>query len=630
MQRDLSHYNGTNRSAFIIAVWICIVITLLTLSHSNYLLFHASVELFAIVVASGVFMIAWNSRRLHDNGFFLSFGTACFFVAILQFLHMLAYKGMGVFADTGANHATQLWIAARYLLAASLCISPLFLQRKIKPAMAVAGYCLATLFLLTTIYGWNIFPACYTEGKGLTTFKIASEYLIVLMMAISLGYLHLRRQLFDTQVYRLLAVAICAFIVSDLSFTLYTDTYGITNMLGHLFNVVGFYLLYRSVIAKGLSKPFDLLFRELKQGEERYRNLYEKTPVMLHSINNAGELISVSNCWLQTLGYTFDEVLGHRLSEFMTEESRRHAEETVIPEFLRNGSVTDIPYQFAKKSGDRIDVLLTAIAEHDLDGSYLRSIGVMIDVTERNRYEQEIKDLNVSLSAQNAELEMANSDLEAFNYSVSHDLRGPLNSICGLGQVLLEVFGERLDEQCREYIANINGEAWRMNDLITTLLKFSKVGRVELKYRQFDLGELARALIAEYRMRHPERQVASKVTEGIMVNGDSSLLRITLDNLIGNAWKYTGKTPAPCIEFGATVIASEQVFFVRDNGVGFDMRKAENLFSPFKRLHVENDFEGHGVGLATAQRIIQRHGGRIWADGVPGNGATFYFTLGQP
>ncbi|MBI5656609.1 MAG: hypothetical protein HZC44_07240 [Geobacter sp.] len=131
-------------------------------------------------------------------------------------------------------------------------------------------------------------------------------------------------------------------------------------------------------------------------------------------------------------------------------------------------------------------------------------------------------------------------------------------------------------------------------------------------------------------MRHPERQVASEVNEGLMVDGDSSLLRIALDNLIGNAWKYTGKTPSPCIKFGTKVIASEQVYFVRDNGAGFDMRQAENLFSPFKRLHVENDFEGHGVGLATAQRIIQRHGGRIWAEGVPGNGATFYFTLGQP
>jgi PAS domain S-box-containing protein len=723
------------------------LVGLYLLSRANYLLFHAAVELFSIVVASGVFMIAWNSRRFQNNGFFLCLGIGSVFVAGVDFLHALAYKNMGVFPGRGTNLPTQLWIVARYLHAASLLFSLFLLRRRPRSATLFASYLAVTTLLLAAVFG-GIFPDCLREGTGLTPFKIGSEYLICLFLAGSWLLLRRRRQIFDPDVLRLISLALAAFILAELAFTLYTDVFGLSNMAGHLFKVAGFYLLYRAVIETGLTRPYDLLFRELKQSEERYRSLYEKTPVMLHSIDREGRLLSVSDYWLEHLGYRREEVLGLPFTGFLTDESRRRAAETVLPEFFRSGEVKEVPYRVLKQNGEAIEVLLSAVAERNGEGEITRSLAVMVDVTgimraqaelahfasfpqlnpnpvleinsdgtvafcnrastetlrkiglsdnatqflpegmsevyralagqqdvvlsrevavgdrifaesvqvlpqyaviriyatditARKRAEEDLQQRGADLEAANVELEAtidelartnreletANEALEAFNYSVSHDLRGPLTVISGQCQVLLHIHAGKVDPEVRQFIQGIYEETWRMNDLISTMLQFSRLGKVALDRRQVDLSAMARRIALQLAAREPRRRAAFTIAEGMAVEGDAGLLQISLENLLGNAWKYSGKAAEAHIEFGTIEIEGGRVFFVRDNGTGFDMAHAADLFTPFKRLHGGGEYEGHGIGLATVQRIVDRHGGRIWAESAPEQGATFYFTI---
>jgi two-component system sensor histidine kinase/response regulator len=240
---------------------------------------------------------------------------------------------------------------------------------------------------------------------------------------------------------------------------------------------------------------------------------------------------------------------------------------------------------------------------------------------------ERIEILNTNLAAYASELEMANQELEAFNYSVSHDLRRPLTTINGYCQVIQTLCGAKLDGECREYLKEIHDGTLRMNQLIKTLLDFSRINRYELRRQKVNLSGLAGEVAASLQRAEPARRATIRIAEGMTAYGDEDLLRLVLENLFGNAWKYAGRREEAVIESGVTGIDGTPAYFIHDNGAGFDMADAGRLFIPFQRLHATDDFAGHGIGLATVQRIIQRHGGRVWAEGEPGIGATFYFTL---
>ncbi len=248
-------------------------------------------------------------------------------------------------------------------------------------------------------------------------------------------------------------------------------------------------------------------------------------------------------------------------------------------------------------------------------------------IAERKQMEGEIERLNTDLAARAAELQAANLELEAFNYSVSHDLRVPLSVISGYTQIIEAVCSDVMGERCKAYLPEISKGVSRMTELIDALLNFSQATHRELRRETFDLSSVAKEIVEELVQVAPERRTTIKLAEGIEVSGDSSLLRIVLGNLLGNAWKYTSQQEEAVIEFGVTTVGKETAYFVRDNGPGFDMADAERLFAPFQRLAGKAEFAGHGIGLATVERIIKRHGGRVWAEGDLGKGAIFYFTL---
>ena len=297
------------------------------------------------------------------------------------------------------------------------------------------------------------------------------------------------------------------------------------------------------------------------------------------------------------------------------------------------GESSDGVEMFVRNAGRPRGLWLSVTARPltDKSGAILGGVTVFSDITARKRAEQEIRRLNTELEQRvvdrTRKLEAANKELEAFGYSVSHDLRAPLRSIDGFSRLLEEDHIEKLDDEGRLSVERIRGAARRMTQLIDDMLQLSRVTLTEFHGEPVDLSALATVVGEELRKSEPQRFVELAIEPGLSVQADEHLMRIVLENLLGNAWKFTGHQPAPRIEFGRTEHDGVQAYFVRDNGAGFDARFGHKLFQAFHRLHTTAEYPGTGIGLATVQRVIQRHGGRVWAEGERGRGATFYFTL---
>jgi PAS domain S-box-containing protein len=278
------------------------------------------------------------------------------------------------------------------------------------------------------------------------------------------------------------------------------------------------------------------------------------------------------------------------------------------------------------------------IREVEIDGNFFNEVIFMpqqfqsvrfytMNITERRQLEMKLEILHSELAARAAELESTNREMEAFNYTVAHDLRRPLTNINGYCQIMREVCGDKLDETCRGYLQEAYDSTLRMNQLIDALLNFSRLAHVKPRRETVDLSSLAKEVAAELSLTGPGRSVTFRISDGVGAEGDAALLRVVLDNLLGNAWKYTCTRDEGIIEFGTKEVDGKPAWFVRDNGTGFDKACVDKLFVPFQRLPGAEECRGFGIGLATVERIIRRHGGRVWAEGEPDKGATFYFTL---
>lgn len=381
---------------------------------------------------------------------------------------------------------------------------------------------------------------------------------------------------------------------------------------------------------------------ERKRADEEREQLLVKLEAVLESINEGviiadlkGNVVTMNQEALTLHGYESREPVQRELLEYQDTFELLDLEERPVPfeqwplcRVMRGECFTDCElYVRRRDTGTSWIGSYSGTPVQNRLGESILSLITVRDVTEKKATEEDIKRLNMNLTARAADLEDANRELEAFNYTVAHDLRQPLNIISSYCQAVTMFCGDQIPGDCRDYVQSSYESALRMNQLIESLLDFSRMGHVEPHREIVDLCELAHEVVKMLKQTEPGREVEFRIADGLKANADAGLLHVVLTNLLGNAWKYTSTREKAIIEFDTTLMENKPVYFIRDNGTGFDKTKADKLFVPFQRLPGTEEHKGFGIGLATVERIIRRHGGRVWAEGAPDKGATFYFTL---
>jgi two-component system sensor histidine kinase EvgS len=591
----------------------------------SYLLFHGIAEIFSIVIAAGMFMMVWNAREMIDSSYLRFLGVAYLFIGGLDMLHTLAYKGMGVFTGYGANLPTQLWIAARYMESLSL-LAALVISRKIKNRVIFFCYSVITGLVMASLFHWHVFPDCFIEGTGLTLFKKISEYIICLILAGTVMVLFRKQEEFDPNVFRLMVWSVVFTIFAELFFTFYVSVYGISNLIGHYFKIISFYLIYKAIIETGLMDPYRLVFRNLKQSEEslreseaQYKALFMSNPLQIYTWQMQQTdfvLIGYNTAADQTTQGRVADFLGRTAAEIypdypeiIADMNRCCHENAVISK--------EMPYK-TRYSGTPLFISLHfAFVPPD------RVLMQIENITPK-------KEMEAHLRKAKEEAEIANQAKSIFLANMSHEIRTPMNAVLGFADLLHSLVE---DEKQKNYLESIRAGGRSLLTLINDILDLSKIeaGKMTIQYEPVSVRLIFNEIRHVFSLKISEKEldflthIPEDIPQSLIL--DEMRLRQILFNLIGNAIKFTEKG---YIRLSAEGIRKQSekldiLITVEDTGIGIPPESQDKIFEAFKQQEDQDTrkYGGTGLGLAITKRLVEIMNGSIFVNSAPNRGSRF-------
>jgi signal transduction histidine kinase len=659
--------------------WIVIIVGLYLTSLYDYLLFHSLVEIFSVLIAFGIFAIAWNCRRFMDNTFFLFLGIAYLFIGGLDLIHALAYKGMGVFRGLQTNLPTQLWISARYMESVSLLIASTFIVRNIKKRFIFIAYILAVSLILASIFYWHIFPDCFVEGLGLTRFKKVSEYLISSILIGSIILMFKHKTAFDENIFRLLIASIVVTIGSELAFTFYISAYGFSNLAGHFLKAISFYLIYKAIIESSLVRPYSLIFRTLKQREEELshfnfeleKRVEQRTVALQKEINDRKRvqrellrskamlqsvfdgiseplLLLDKNLTLKILNKSAIEYYGNKGRDALEKpcyfaflKRSNPCEECIIASAVLEGRYGDFERKgFMKPERLERVIIYPVRKKSGSNGSFIIRIS---DITESKMLErrliqnEKMASLGVLISGIAHEINNPNNYISV-NIPI---LRDYLNVVIPIvdeyaqkhpDMEIMHMTYSEFREDIFELLNNVQHGSRQIKSIVRDLKGFSKLD-THKKVEKIDLKPLIEKVISFCRAKI-ERNVKTfkiQIPENLPeVRIESQLLEQILINLLINAAQAFDQ-PADensMVNLSASMDDGNEnrlIIEVSDNGKGMDEGTMEKIFDPFFTTRSLDG--GTGLGMYIVHNLIEKLDGKIEVESRLGQGTHFKVIL---
>ncbi len=594
----------------------------------NYLIFHSLAELFSIIVAAAVFVIAWNVRDTIDNGYLLFLGIALLFVAAIDLIHMLAFRGMGVFPGFGTDLPTQLWIAARGLEAISLLIAPLYFSKRVRPLTTFAVYSVVYAIILLSILLWRIFPSCYIEGIGLTPFKIISEYGICLILVLAMAGLLIIRLSFPRPVLLLLCCSIVATILSELAFTKYAVVFGDFNMMGHLLKIIAVVFIYKAIVETGFRRPYELLYRSLAESEQKFRSVVDSNMIgVVFADPITGAVVEANDEYLRIVGMTRADLQAGAINwKAMTPaDFLARQEEAIAARDPREKNVRSFEKQYVRPDGTCVPVIIGGAF---LDDARRRMVAYVLDNTARKRMEDDLRqsrhDLELRVTERTQELSQTVQTLHERSEQLRHMTveltmaeqreRKRLSQVLhdGLQQILVAV---KIRLAMIEHTPDLRQATDQVTSLIDEAIQISRSLTAELSPPILLHGDFLSALEwlvywiqdkhgLEVNLIAPAREQINPLGEEVVI-----LLFQAARELLFNVVKHAGVKVAR-VEVGQS--DGKITVTVQDNGVGFDP----------SRLRMEGGDSG-GLGLLSITERLSYIGGYVEVDSAPGRGSRF-------
>jgi PAS domain S-box-containing protein len=626
--------------------WVLLLLGLFLTSRYSSLLFHSVAGFFSVVIATGVFAIAWNARRYQENNYLLFLGIAYLFVGALDLLYTLAYQGLGIFPVASPQMPTQLWFAARFLESLSLFLAPQFIGRRLRPYGVLCSYLLAFIAIILMIFVWRPFPLeMVVPDPVWTALKKTLEYVNSVLLLGAMVLLWRRHEDFDPGALRLLLGAVALALASEISLTFLAPLSAQAALAGHLLKIASLYLIYQALIASELIKPYQRLFHNLKLSSEVIRHekdfadrLIEMAQEMVLVLDREGRILRLNPQCEAITGYTLADVKDRPFWEvFPAPEEVGEVQEAFF-DLIAGDFSQSWQIDWLAKDGTRRLIAWSNTAFPKENGSVEYVIGTGLDISAPKEVEKRLRELTgkLELQIQGQPQPLKPSPVherepETCTDPVVNDLRVPVRWLKGYSRALAEQSAHRLDVKGRTYLHRMQEVIGQMGELIEASQQHAQLTHAGMHLREINLSNQARLIAADLLRTTPGRRVKFIITNGLTATGDPAMLRAVLNNLLRNAWKFTENLTQGKIEFGALPAKNcHKGFFVRDNRTDFGINYVHKLFRSLEGWQTTRDFSGSEVSLATVRSVILRHGGRIWAEGEVGQGVTFFFTLPHP